>query len=125
VTPHALAKSAYAPQNTVTTDPKRMEFAAFTRVTKMLTQVQNGNRMPLGYKAAAMHDNRRLWIEIAALVADDDNKLPKDLRARLFYLAEFVEYHSTKVFSENASLQPLIDINSAIMSGLNAQQEAS
>lgn len=125
MTPHALAKSAYTPQNALTNDPKRIEFAAFARVTKMLTQVESGKRMPLGYKAAAMHDNRRLWIEIAALVADNDNQLPKDLRARLFYLAEFVEHHSTKVFSVNASLQPLIDINVAIMSGLNAQQEAS
>jgi len=122
VTPHALAKSAYAPQNALTNDPKRIEFAAFTHVTKMLTEVQSGKRLPLGYKAAAMHDNRRLWTEIAALVADDDNQLPKDLRARLFYLAEFVAQHSSKVFSQDASVQPLIDINTAIMSGLNAQE---
>ena len=50
------------------------------------------------------------------------NQLPKDLRARLFYLAEFVAQHSSKVFSQDASVQPLIDINAAIMGGLNAQE---
>lgn len=122
MTPHALAKSAYAPRNPLTNDPKRIEFAVFAKVTKSLTEAQSGQKRQVGLKAAAVHDNRRLWIEIAALVSDDDNQLPQDLRARLFYLAEFVDHHSTKVFSDDASLQPLIDINSAIMGGLSAQE---
>ncbi|MBQ1203425.1 MAG: flagellar biosynthesis regulator FlhF, partial [Loktanella sp.] len=38
-----------------------------------------------------------------------------------FYLAEFVERHSAAVLRGDAEINPLIDINSAIIRGLNGQ----
>ena len=72
-------------------------------------------------RAGALHDNRRLWTRFAADVAEAGNGLPTELRARLFYLAEFTDHHSRRVLRGEADLQPLIDVNTAVMRGLGAQ----
>jgi flagellar protein FlaF len=68
--------------------------------------------------AGALHDNRRLWTRLAADVAEAENGLPESLRARIFYLAEFTAHHSRRVLRGEAGLQPLIDVNTAVMRGL-------
>ena len=68
----------------------------------------------------AVHRNRRLWTTLAAGVADPDNALPAELRARLFYLAEFTEHHGRAVL-RGADPAPLVEINRAVMSGLRPQ----
>lgn len=69
--------------------------------------------------AAAITDNRRMWTTLAASVADQDNDLPADLRAQIFYLAEFTGHHSQNVLRKQATAQALVDINTAVMRGLN------
>ena len=54
----------------------------------------------------------------AADVADRANGLPQDLRARIFYLAEFTDQHSSKVLSGKGKADVLVEINAAIMRGL-------
>lgn len=66
----------------------------------------------------AMYENRQLWNTLAADVADPENLLPEDLRARIFYLAEFTTQHSRKVLQDEASPVPLLEINAAIIGGL-------
>jgi flagellar protein FlaF len=68
-----------------------------------------------------LQENRRLWVTLAAAVADNDNALPTDLRARLFYLAEFTEAHSKKVLRGTAPVAPLIEVNTAVMRGLRKE----
>ena len=70
--------------------------------------------------AEALHDNLRLWTLLAADVAGEENELPAQLRARIFYLAEFTRAHSAKLLSGEAERRPLIDINTAVMKGLRA-----
>ncbi|MDO9525518.1 MAG: flagellar biosynthesis regulator FlaF, partial [Gemmobacter sp.] len=55
---------------------------------------------------------------LAADVAETDNGLPGPLRAQLFYLYEFASEHSRKVLSGSASVEVLVDINTAVMRGL-------
>jgi flagellar protein FlaF len=124
VTPHALAHSAYAQSSAAIPDPRRIEYTAFAKVTQMLVNAAADTADLPAELAAAVHQNRRLWINIATLVADADNKLPNSLRARLFYLSQFVSQHSAKVLSEDASVSTLIDVNRSIMAGL-AMQEAA
>lgn len=118
----ALARSAYSQSNTLTGDPRRVEYAVFARVTNFLVKVNAGKANGIGMLASAIHDNRRLWISIASLVAEDENELPKDLRARLFYLSEFVSHHSQLVLNGKADVLPLIEINQAVMAGLNMRE---
>lgn len=71
--------------------------------------------------ADALHENRLMWTTFAATVADKNNKLPEELRAQIFYLAEFTEHHTRLVLGGKDTVQPLIDINTAVMRGLHAQ----
>lgn len=66
----------------------------------------------------ALSENNKLWITLAIDVADSDNKLPKELRARIFYLAEFVQQHTRKVLRKEARISPLLEINASILKGL-------
>jgi len=54
-------------------------------------------------------------------VASPQNALPKDLRARIFYLAEFTAQHTRKVLRNEDTAVPLLEINAAILGGLQAE----
>lgn len=67
---------------------------------------------------AALQDNRKLWITLAADVADSQNRLPRELRAKIFYLSEFIQAYTRRVLVERLSVDPLLDINLAVLRGL-------
>ncbi len=68
--------------------------------------------------AAALQDNRKLWITLAVDVADPQNGLPRELRAKIFYLSEFIQTYTRKTLAEELSVEPLLDINLAVLRGL-------
>lgn len=114
------AQRAYAQNAAPVRTPRGIEYDAFARITHRLKSAADaGQTSPL---AAAIHDNRRLWTLLATQVAEDANGLSPDLRARIFYLAEFTSQHSRKVLRGQASPTALIDINTAIMRGLRQQE---
>ena len=112
----AQAKTAY---NSSSRAPLRTsrgtEYEAFAKVTH---QLRRAGALSFSHLAEALHENRRLWTLLAADVADAGNGLPNELRARLFYLAEFTADHSRKVLSDGADVEVLIEVNTAIMKGL-------
>lgn len=95
--------------------PRQAEHGVLSAVTARLRDADPERPASV---AGALHDNRRLWTRLAADVAEADNGLPEGLRARIFYLAEFTNHHSRRVLRGEAGLQPLIDVNTAIMRGL-------
>ncbi|MGG7566700.1 flagellar biosynthesis regulator FlaF [Rhodovulum sp. DZ06] len=119
----ALATTGYGDAQVALHDSRQTEYRAFAEATRRLCAADAANEDTTGGFAAlaeALHDNLRLWTLLAADVASDDNELPQQLRARIFYLAEFTRVHSRKVLSGDAKVRPLIDINTAIMKGLRA-----
>ena len=117
---HTLALQGYANKAAPTRTPRGIEYEVFARVThRMNTAARKGDA---GYPelVSALHDNRQLWTLLAAEVATDDNQLPQDLRARIFYLAEFTQAQSRKVLNKTASPAALIEVNAAIMRGLRS-----
>ncbi|MCK8463353.1 flagellar biosynthesis regulator FlaF [Aliiroseovarius sp. S1339] len=118
----ALAKTAY---NSSSRAPLRTsrgtEYEAFAKVTHQLGRARTSSFADL---AQALHENRRLWTLLAADVADDGNGLPDDLRARVFYLAEFTADHSRKILSGDEDATVLVDINTAVMRGLRQSEGA-
>jgi flagellar protein FlaF len=62
---------------------------------------------------------------LAADVAEPDNGLPQELRARIFYLAEFTADHSRKVLRGGETVDALVDINTAMMRGLRQKVDAA
>ncbi len=98
--------------------PRAVEYAAVARITARLKKAGSGGLDHFPDLAAALHENRNLWRVLAIDVATDGNGLPADLRARVFYLFEFTDQHTTKVLERRAEVAPLIEINTAIMRGL-------
>jgi flagellar protein FlaF len=118
MTPTKLAHNAYGKQGVPMRTPRGTEYAAFAQVTR---KMQAADRLgPTGFPdlVVALNENRRLWTILAAGVADEDNELPRDLRARLFYLAEFTFHHTRKILAGEAKARPLVEINAAVMRGL-------
>lgn len=114
----AQARKAYEPGNPVLRSPRSIEYEAFARATSALRSAVRGGRTNSTAMIRALHENRRLWILLAASVADPDNGLPSELRARLFYLHEFTTIHTRRVLNGEAAVDPLIDVNAAVMAGL-------
>jgi flagellar protein FlaF len=116
-----LAQRAYQSTTNEIRTPRGTEYDAFARITHRIAGAAREGTTGFAGLAMALHDNRRLWTTLAAAVADDENALPADLRARIFYLAEFTAAHSHKVLRGTAPVAPLIEVNTAIMRGLRKE----
>tara|TARA_R110002020_G_scaffold47961_1_gene137140 strand:+ start:1714 stop:2076 length:363 start_codon:yes stop_codon:yes gene_type:complete len=110
------AQRAYAPSNTATRSPRSMEYDVIARITHRLKKAIDEGAYP--QLLEAMHENRTLWRTLQIDVADPANGLPDDLRAQIFYLAEFTSQHTRKVIHQRVSALPLLEINTAILRGL-------
>lgn len=119
-----MAKTAYGATAAPTRTPRGIEFDAIARVTRQLHHTASLGPSHYPQFVTALHQNRRLWTLLAGEVAGSDNELPQDLRARIFYLAEFTIQHSSKVLARKASIAPLLEINRAILSGLQSRGAA-
>lgn len=118
MTPQTLAHRAYAQSAAPTRTPRDTEYEAISRITHRLKAASTRKAADFGGFVQALHENRRLWTVLATDVADADNGLPSNLRARIFYLAEFTEQHSSQVLANKATVEPLLEINMAVLRGL-------
>ncbi|MGL4309481.1 MAG: flagellar biosynthesis regulator FlaF [Paracoccaceae bacterium] len=116
-----MARSAYSRPDAPTRTTRGTEYDLFARITHRLKHAASPETGGFAALAQAIHENRRLWSVLAADVAEEGNRLPDSLRARVFYLAEFTQQHSRKVLAQQASADVLIEVNSAIMAGLRQQ----
>jgi len=118
------AKQAYAPKTSALRTGRSAEHQLFSEVTNRLRKTANGLPTSFPAFAEAIHANRAVWTHLAVQVADDDNALSQDLRARIFYLSEFTSFHSRKVLKGEADIGPLVDINTAMMRGLTPREDS-
>ncbi|WP_208353687.1 flagellar biosynthesis regulator FlaF [Pseudaestuariivita rosea] len=118
------AQSAYSSVAAPIRTHRSTEYDAFAKVTRQLKLAASGHKKSVHELAQAIHDNRRLWTLLAVDVADDDNGLSPELRANIFYLAEFTQLHSRKVLKGEASVDALIEINASVMRGLRQREGA-
>ncbi|NDR57885.1 flagellar biosynthesis regulator FlaF [Pseudoruegeria sp. M32A2M] len=117
-----MAKKAYGASATPVRTPRDTEYAAFARITQRIRSSASKGTEDFAGLARALHDNRKLWTILATDVAGKTNGLPDQLRSQIIYLFGFVNLQSSKVLRGQASAEPLIEINTAIMRGL--RQEA-
>ncbi len=118
MTPQTLAQRAYAQSAAPTRTPRDTEYEAISKITHRLKSASARRETDFSAFVQALHENRRLWSVLATDVADADNALPNNLRARIFYLAEFTEQHSSQVLGNKATVEPLLEINMAVLRGL-------
>ena len=116
----ALARSAYSDASAPIKTERSTEYQIFAQITHRLTKASKEDLASFIDLAEAVHENRRLWTILASDVVDNDNGLPAQLRAQIFYLAEFTEAHSRKVLAKQATANALVEINTSIMRGLRA-----
>ena len=123
--PAKMAQAAYGTSSVPVRTERGTEYAVFSRITRRMKSAAEQGCAGFPALAEALHENRRLWTIIATDVSGEENKLPQDLRARLFYLAEFTFQHTSKVLSDEEDVRPLIEINAAVMRGLAGDGGAS
>ncbi|MEP5731438.1 MAG: flagellar biosynthesis regulator FlaF [Sulfitobacter sp.] len=112
----AKAQQAYSPQVAPIRSNRSIEYDVLARITFRLKKaIEKGKFGPL---VEALDENRTLWRALAIDVADPNNELPKELRARIFYLAEFTHNHTSKVIRREENAVPLLEVNTAILRGL-------
>lgn len=116
-----MARSAYDRHQAPVRSTRRTEYDLFTQMTRRLAAANSKRLVDFPDFVAAVHDNILLWRTLASDVADPDNALPKALRAQLFYLYQFTTEHSRKVLADKATIEVLIDINTAVMRGLRGE----
>lgn len=115
---HSQAQRAYSAAEAPTRTGKSVEYEAVARITHRLHSAAEEGQPGFARLAEALHDNRKLWCIFATEVADPGNPLPADLKARLFYLAEFTLHHSARILAGEAGIAPLLEINASVMRGL-------
>ena len=110
------AKTAYTAPGAPIRTLRGTEYEIFARITHRLKAASQA----IGFSAMAraLHDNRDLWTTLADDVADEANALPLSLRQQIIALATFTRQHSSRVLAGTATVEVLIDINTAIMRGL-------
>ncbi|TNF20204.1 MAG: flagellar biosynthesis regulatory protein FlaF [Rhodobacteraceae bacterium] len=114
----SMAQRAYAQSAAPTKTDRRSEYETIARATHELKAAAEKAKADFPVLAGALHRNNRLWTMLAVDVADRDNGLPADLKARIFFLAEFTKRHTAQVLAGKATVVPLLDINTAILRGL-------
>lgn len=119
VNAQAKAVLGYSQANRSTRTPRAMECELIAQISQRIKQAAL-SRGPDAFPklVEALSANRELWTVFAANVADPSNAMPEELRAQIFYLAEFVEQHTAKVLKKQARIAPLLEINAAILKGL-------
>ncbi|MFT4149081.1 MAG: flagellar biosynthesis regulator FlaF [Paracoccaceae bacterium] len=119
---HSLALNAYARPEGAARSPRSIEYDLFARTTQRLSASWTARDRSFPAFAEALNDNLRLWRALAVDVAQPGNGLPEDLRARLYHLYKFVAQHSRKLLKrEEATVEVLVDINTAVMRGLRGE----
>lgn len=112
-----MSIKAYQRAATQADTPRDLEYRAFGQVTAGLVKVRE-EKAPLAAVAEAIDANRRLWNLLSADCAMPGNQLPLALRGQIISLALWVARYSGEVLRDGADLEPLIDINRAMMEGL-------
>jgi flagellar protein FlaF len=115
----AQARRAYAPNQTPTKTARSAEYDVIARISYRMKRAIQQDDFPALLEA--LHENNKLWMALALDVANPENLLPDELRARIVYLAEFTRQHSHKVMRKAESAVPLLEINAAILKGLKQE----
>lgn len=115
------ALRGYAEHSVSTRSTRRAEYEVIARVTQELRDSAVRSKTNFSAYAGALHTNRRLWTALVVDIADVENPFPKELKARIAYLAEFTNHQTRRILREKASVMPLLEINMALLRGLKKE----
>jgi len=98
-------------------DPRKIEYRVFLRITLSLERHGDADWRSAGLKDALWR-NMELWNALRADLLEDANALPERLRAGLVSLSFTVDRHTRRVLRGEGGVDLLVDINRAVMQGL-------
>lgn len=113
-----MAQTAYTTSAAPIRTARGTEYTAFAKITHQLRVAAVKKKTSFPEFVKALDDNRKLWNILARDVASPNNQLPKELRAQIFYLAEFTRQHTSDILKGKADAASIIEINTSIMRGL-------
>ncbi len=99
------------------------EYEAIARISHRLRAAALNRSTNYAEFVSALSENSKLWTTLAVDVAQAENNLPQELRARLFWLAEFTAHETRRLLRNEGDVGILIEINAAVLQGLRAQEE--
>ncbi|MCX8506149.1 MAG: flagellar biosynthesis regulator FlaF [Alphaproteobacteria bacterium] len=111
------AAGAYGKSNRSTRSPRETERDVIARVTHQLRSAKE-KRSDGVFVVRAISDNLSLWYVLMTDLANDNNTLPVDLRAKLLSLGMTVVRECEQVDRTRVNIDFLIEINQSIMDGL-------
>lgn len=116
--------AAYQRNQNTTQNPRDVEYRLLGQVTAALMRAKDD---PSDYQARtkAILWNRDVWAAFRVDLLDEQNNLPKQIRANLISISFFIEKETYAVLDKTSDIDDLIDINKTIMEGLRpaAQQQ--
>ena len=113
-----LQTNGYMAATRSTGMPRDIEYQLFCKVTGSLNKAASATPLDFPALAAALNETLVLWRTIALDIVDNDNGLPNQLRAQLFYLYEFTQAQTGKILRGESEVSALIDVNTSIIRGL-------
>lgn len=125
MTAHPTFKTAYEKPDMSLRPMRNIEYEALAKVSKKLSHAWQHKQTDFSAFVTALHENLSLWRLLASDVANNDNVLPAALRAKLFYLFEFVKKQTHLAMRNVSGVEVLLDINTAVMRGLRGQDVAA
>ncbi len=99
------------------------EYEAIARISHRLRSAAINRKQNYAEYVSALSENSKLWTTLAVDVAQAENNLPQELRARLFWLAEFTTHETRRLLKNDGDVGILIEINAAVLQGLRAQED--
>jgi len=114
----SMATKAYGDSIQTVRSPRGVEYDAIARITHDLKVASETMDANFASFVEALHRNNQLWSVLATSVAAPDNQLPAQVRAQIFYLAEFTQRHAAQALAGRANVDPLLEINTAVLRGL-------
>ena len=113
-----MSLQAYQKAQRSTESARDAEYRLIPQVTQALIEADKGAREDAGAFVDTLDWNRRVWSALAVDCAAKENGLPETLKAQIISLSLWVSRFSSEAAGTGASLEPLIDVNKAIMAGL-------
>lgn len=109
--------AAYGRVQNAIEDPRKVEFRLLAQVTAALRAAQSQpDDRPKLYDALIW--NKKVWDAFMIDLADERNRLPRDVRQPLINLAAWVSKQTFAVMDGKGAIDALIEVNSQVMEGL-------
>ena len=114
------AKNLYGNPARATMSDRSNEADLFRQSIAELRQVANAEKTLTGENAEKLSRNLNLWDTLCVDLLSPGNDLPDEIKNSLVDLGKFVRQQTLGIYAGRGNVDVLIDINMAILGGLDA-----